>query len=1061
MSSDSRDAKLIRSVASGLLWLAAFSFSLGIYFSVAKSLRDLPPTDPLAVGRVTVDGFSKLGDYLAAAAFYVIVPLAAAGLRILFGRFFRSVTARLGDASTRMMVASALAFALPFCLSPFLFIATRSEGRALFFPIILSALGCWIVIAWSRRAWLRELFRRDLLPFHAIVLFAAASWLLFRYTTSASRLASDRTLFVEVPFILLVFAAFTAVAIGFAWLIARRRDETADAFPRVAWALSPAILLAPLGLSAIQPARSLWVIVLACAVALAAAAFSSRSIPGNLTRQIAGWIVFPMLLFCLNYASTASSTHWTDLFHRGEALGPASDYLEGKVPYRDVFVLHGMFENGFLDAGLMTIFGRDVAVSAMRVIVFDCLGLAAIGMLAMAVFNSIPLAALTVGVALVTSVGNQRAVLEILSVTFLVLAIRRGVKWPLGLSGIFAALALFYSFETGIYSVGGAVLSFLAIALLAARRITDAPFRLIPAAGTWLAGFAAASLPVVLYLASNEALDDFVEVSFVMLPSVIDAVWALPYPRIETALGADRSLRALGDFVLGEKIRFALNPAILVVALVYLVARTVRRTVSRSDLLLLALTFTMVLTQRSALGRADFPHQYFAAFLAGPIVVLLLMTFVSSLALSTRDDAVAGRAWTAALVVAMAAVAFVALWVPDLVNARIDAAVAFRSRMEGGGNPEAPRVTRRVQAVGEELRRRLAPGEPMFDFSNQPALYFFAGRPNPTRFYQIPIMSMPALQQEAILRLEQTKPKIVLRGSPSGFDSFDGITNDLRAPAVAAYINDSYEYSQTVEGVELWERVEPAAPFSLSAYLARHRVPSPQEVNDARTRDLVFPSVGSGPGAGNSMWRTDLYLYNPTDRELRIHLRYHPAERNERVINLAPKEIRFDRDVVATIFNAPGTFGNLLMRSPESAPVIARVMSFDTARAGAGVPISPLTIDQAASPEGPARRLLVPGSPDGATRRLNLDIVNVGDGVAEIEVAVLGSGGQQSGRPLTSGIVEKGAWKISDAEARLGTAIDQNTVVQITPRSGSIVAYASFVDAESGNNLVVPATPAP
>ena len=1062
MSSDPRDAKLIRKLTSGLLWLAAFCFSLALYLTVSKSVRDLPSTDPVAVGRITVDGFSKLGDYVGAAVFYLLVPLATVGFRMLLERVLRSLNARLEDGSGRTRIAASLALALPLCLSPFLFIATRSEGRALFFPIILSALASWSVRAWTRHEWLRSLFRRDLQPFHAIVVSAAFSWLLFHYTTSGARLASDRTLFLEIPFIILLFSGFTAATIGLAWLIARVRGEIVeDVFPRVAWAASPMLLLAPLGLSRIESSRSLWAVGALCALALLAATFLRRTISPKRTRWIAGWLVFPMLLFCLNYASTASSTHWTDLFHRGEALGPASDYLAGKIPYRDVFVLHGMFENGFLDAGLMSIFGRDVAVSAMRVIVFDCLGLAAIGILAMAVFNSIPLAIVTVAVALVTSVGNQRAVFEILSVAFLVLAIRRGVKWPLFAGGAFAALALFYSFETGLYSTGGAILTFIAIALLARFRAADAPFRIVPAVLAWAAGFGAASIPVLLYLVVNDALDDFFVTSFVTLPSVIDAVWALPYPRIETMFATDRSLRAFGDFVLGERIRFAFNPALLIIALVYLAARTFRRSTSRSDLILLALTFASVLTQRSALGRADFPHQYFAAFLAGPIVVLLIIAFLSNLAESTHGHAAAGRAYAGVVLLTMAASAFVALWVPDLMNARIDGSTAFRSRMEGGGNPDAPRITRRVEAVGEEVRKRLDPGDPMFDFSNQPALYFFADRPNPTRFYQIPILSMPMLQQEAIQRLEETKPKIVLRGSPSGFDSFDGITNDLRAPALAAYIGDRYRYSATVEGVELWERIDSSAPFTLANYMAEHRLPSPQEVNDARTSDLVFPSVGSGPGAGNSVWRTDLYLYNPTDRALRIHLRYPPAEKAETVITLGPGEVRFDQDVVAGLFSAPGTFGNLLIRIPESAPVIARVISFDAARAGSGAPIAPMTAGQAATADGPHRRLLVPGSPAAAARRFNIDIVNIGDGPAEVEVKVIGSGGQMLGQPLTGGLVEKGAWKISDAESQMGTAIHQNAVLQITPRSGSVVAYASVIDASTGHSLVVPATPVP
>ena len=80
----------------------------------------------------------------------------------------------------------------------------------------------------------------------------------------------------------------------------------------------------------------------------------------------------------------------------------------------------------------------------------------------------------------------------------------------------------------------------------------------------------------------------------------------------------------------------------------------------------------------------------------------------------------------------------------------------------------------------------LADDEPLFDFSNQPALYFFADRPNPTRFFQIPIVSPPRFQKEVIRDLEATRPPLVLRRSPDHLDRFDGLDNRDRAQAVVS-----------------------------------------------------------------------------------------------------------------------------------------------------------------------------------------------------------------------------------------------------------------------------------
>src|SRR5947209_4089758 len=69
--------------------------------------------------------------------------------------------------------------------------------------------------------------------------------------------------------------------------------------------------------------------------------------------RLAAYVLIPFLVFAISYASSAHITQWVDLFHRGESIGPASDYLRGKTPYIDVFPLHGMLEDGLADAWLM------------------------------------------------------------------------------------------------------------------------------------------------------------------------------------------------------------------------------------------------------------------------------------------------------------------------------------------------------------------------------------------------------------------------------------------------------------------------------------------------------------------------------------------------------------------------------------------------------------------------------------------------------------------------------------------------------------------------------------
>jgi hypothetical protein len=106
----------------------------------------------------------------------------------------------------------------------------------------------------------------------------------------------------------------------------------------------------------------------------------------------------------------------------GEALGPASDYLRGKIPYRDVFVLHGLLDDGLLDAWLMEIFGRSAAVGLARPAILGSFAAPALWYLAMAIFDSIPLAALVMVFGVVTTVDNERILFEIVVLALLLVA---------------------------------------------------------------------------------------------------------------------------------------------------------------------------------------------------------------------------------------------------------------------------------------------------------------------------------------------------------------------------------------------------------------------------------------------------------------------------------------------------------------------------------------------------------------------------------------------------------------------------------------------------------------
>jgi hypothetical protein len=584
--------------------------------------------------------------------------------------------------------------------------------------------------------------------------------------------------------------------------------------------------------------------------------------------------------------------------------------------------------------------------------------------------------------------------------------------------------------------------------------------RVSPATGAVLfgGGVLAGAAPFLVYLASLRAVGDFFRISFVSVPAIIDAVWSVPFPKLGATFRNDPSLRNVSEFVLGEGIRFLLNPVVLGIALIYLIVRFLHRTITVRDQALIALTLCGIISQRSALGRADFPHQYFSAFLIGPILVMLVAALATHLRriASSGDE---GRGFAGLFALALSPVLFVVLWVPDLMNARINDMTAYRPRVAGReADPMFREVLERVEAITEEVTRAVPAGRPVFDFSNQPALYFFTDRPNPTRFYQIPILSPPEYQRETIEALERGKPAIVFRRSPADFDAFDGIPNEMRAPALAAYLDDYYRFFRTVRGVELWTRLQEAPPLQVERYLALHRIPTPEEVAATRRERLIFPAAASLEGLAGSRWRTDVTIHNPHDVAVPVRMRFLSRRRLDREITVGPKSVVVYEDVVATLFNAQGNTGALLLDVPAIRPLFSTARTWDAGRGGSAPAMLPMRTSDAAVAGSGRSALVMTGFPSGG--RLNVGVMNVGRTPARFSIsAVYNEGWPATQHAIAGGAHEEDSFFVGQVESRLGVAVEPRLIIRIDVEQGQAIGYASVVDAESGDSVVVPGVP--
>jgi hypothetical protein len=1062
---------LARRVIRALLWIAAFCFAAGIFLSATLLLRGLPPTPAVAVGRVTIERVSKLRDYLTALLFFVIMPLATPRLFRLGLRQCDRLRAQVRGGGTKNLVA--MLFVAPFFLAPFLYLTTFKWGWPLLIPLIASQLLPRAVIARERFLWVRRLFRPEMTPTHTAIAVEALAWILFRYIATGRRIAHIPTLFLEVVFVLFFVALFWLALVAVARMATFATAVDFDiALQRIAVAALPLTILPALALAFVPAQLAISAVMLLTLGSMIAALRGRTPVDPRALRGIVAYGVLPILLYCVSYASTASLTQWIDLFHRGESLGPAFDYLRGKVPYRDVFVLHGLLEDGMLDAWLFRLFGMHAEIALARPVILGSFAVPALWYLGMAVFDSIPLSLLAVLLGAVTTVDNERVFFEIAVLALLLGAVRRNSKLLALLSGVAAGVTLFFSLDIGLYAIGGALLALLAlIALSAWRRLPASGGRAeirsyVPHLLAFLLGTAIGAAPFLGFLASQGALAAFIDTSFRTLPRIIDAVWSLPFPDMTTTFRKDLNLHTISDFFLFEHFRFILNPLVIAVSLVLLAQRAITRRFDQLDAALLTLTSFALLTQRSALGRADFPHQYFSAFLIGPMILILLVRLARSAGRlwSMRDRA--AQAFIVLAAVAILPLFLVALWVPDILNARLDDTIHYMGRVSRIGfiDPAAEEIRHRIEGVRYFVWQLSKPGQPIFDFSNQPALYFFCRRPNPTRFYQVPILSPRELQRETILALDRAKPPVVIRRSPQDFDAFDGVDNAIRAQAVAAYIDDYYSFAHSSRGVEIWRR-KPDAParLNLAGYLAKIRVPTLKQLGTlgARSR-LVFPSVGSLPGAAETYWRSDLTLHNPFSEAISLGMRYVSGEsRADRNVVLLPGQtLRFE-DVVRSLFHAPEGKGVLWIEYKGDRPPVARVRTFDAAHGARASIDAPLSMRDAADAGSPNRELTIVGIPGGGARRVNLGVVNVGQIPATFRITVRTRTGAAVGRPWEEGLPEDESRVVSDAEKALHVTLDETSSVHITMIAGTCVAYASFVDANGDAQFLaaVPSQP--
>jgi hypothetical protein len=228
----------------------------------------------------------------------------------------------------------------------------------------------------------------------------------------------------------------------------------------------------------------------------------------------------------------------------------------------------------------------------------------------------------------------------------------------------------------------------------------------------------------------------------------------------------------------------------------------------------------------------------------------------------------------------------------------------------------------------------------------------------------------------------------------------------------------------------------------------------------------TIPAVVHADGANGAKFRTDLYLYNPSERTQSVTLAVKPWNENtaERLLTLPllPRESRTIRDVLFAAFGIPGvarlrfqTLGSL----DESGGVRLTSRTYTLTPTGGtyGLLLPALNAFQSAG-GGEALEILLPAG--GAGFRTNVALVELsaapGVGTVTVKLEIFDEAGVrrdvfETAVPVAGGI------QIDDLFRGRGLGDGPRSgVLRVSPAGGLVAAYASVIDNVTNDPLYAP-----
>jgi hypothetical protein len=590
-----------------------------------------------------------------------------------------------------------------------------------------------------------------------------------------------------------VYAMLAAASLALAAVLGRGRPEDGAAYLGAAAAVLPVAFLGP------RP-NAVWVAAGAAVYAfpLVARLVAILVAPApRLCRTLVVAILLPGSVTAVAAAAHMRSPRIVDVFEDGHALLPASEYLRGEKPYRDILPGHGLVSDGLLAAAQLKIFGDDFVGLKRGEKVSGAFFWPAIYALGLAGSGSpgIGFAGLLLSYAFGPQYQSPRAIVSIWVLALVVYAARsrRPAAWSA--CGAAIPLGLCVAVEFAFYDAVA-----LAAALWVARGRRLDHLRRV------LVGGAASALGLVLLFAVLGVLGGFVQTTFVFVPALLP-VYALGFPRLVRPGDPSALWASLRDpvFVLYGFVALSL---ILLGAFLPRAPRVGPRARAALPVSAWAVGSLLSVFERWHAGYS---------LLVVPVGALLLVRWAGGRRPWTSPLRLVPTAVLGILALAQRPVFLALLVAGEIAQPRAGSAeLRFLDAPPRARGALFSRSDAALVASTSEMLRRtdLHAGDTWFDFVGAPGLYYLFGRDCPIRYYETGFYETEPAQREVIAAIESNPRVRVALVSGLWTSGIDDVPNDRRAPLVAAYLRERFRPFYREGDVEWWARREEAGATS-------------------------------------------------------------------------------------------------------------------------------------------------------------------------------------------------------------------------------------------------------